>query len=79
MPSPKQLKEMDLFWDKVSLKVQFIKVGKAGGQDLEAAGHVASADSEQRERKAVPTSLSLSHLSSMPAHIYSLLTLIHMI
>lgn len=50
MPSPKQLKEMDLFWDKVSLKVQFIKVGKAGGQDLEAAGHVASADSEQRER-----------------------------
>lgn len=49
--APKQLKEMGLFWDIVSLRVQFIKVGKAGGRDLEAAGHVASADSEQRERE----------------------------
>lgn len=71
--APKQLKEMGLFWNIVSLRVQFIKVGKAGGRDLEAAGHVASAASEQieRERKAVPNFLSVSHLSSTSPYLQS--------
>lgn len=46
----KQLKENGFVLGH-SLRVQFIKVEKAGRWELEAAGHVASADSEQREER----------------------------